>query len=59
VLDFGKTVQQGAIADGNQPRREALGREPQAKLRADPGRLARRERDDGAGGYRSSSRSST
>jgi hypothetical protein len=59
VLDLRETPQQGTIADGNETRGKPLGSELQAKLRSDPGRLARGQGDDGAGGYRSSSLSST
>jgi hypothetical protein len=58
VLDRGKTCQQRTVSDGDEARREALGREHPAKLRPDAGRLAGGDGDDRAG-YRSSSRSST
>jgi hypothetical protein len=59
VLNLRETREQGAVADRHQPRGEALGGEPHAKLRADSRRLTGGERDDRARGYRSSSRSST
>ena len=59
VLDLRETPQQGGIADGDEARGKPLGSELQAKLRSDAGRLARGQRDNGAGDYRSSSLSST
>jgi hypothetical protein len=59
MLDVGKALQQLAIADGDQARGEAMLRQHHTKLRPDPRRLARSDRDDRPRAYRSSSRSST
>jgi hypothetical protein len=59
MLDRGKTLQQLALADGDQARGQALLCEHHAQLRADPRRLAGGDRDERSRRYRSSSRSST
>ena len=46
VLDIGTAGKQAAVADRHDARGERLARHARAKLRPDPGRFARSERDD-------------